>query len=110
MGDLLIVACNSAASIRRLKGERPIIPDADRLRMLASLSCVDTVLLFEEDTPHLLLEAIRPHVLVKGGTTDVIVGREIVESYGGDVIRLSAVPSVSTTQILSGRMNAENPH
>lgn len=69
LGDMLIVGCNSAESIRRIKGERPIIPDAERLQLLAALSCVDGVLLFDEDTPHRMLETIRPDILAKGGTT-----------------------------------------
>ena len=82
LGDILIVAINSDAGVRRLKGtERPIIGQDDRARMLAALECVDHVLIFDDDTPHRLLEAIRPDVLVKGGTTGHIVGREIVESY-----------------------------
>jgi D-beta-D-heptose 7-phosphate kinase/D-beta-D-heptose 1-phosphate adenosyltransferase len=101
LGDMLIVGCNSAESIRRIKGERPIIPDAERLQLLAALSCVDGVLLFDEDTPHRMLETIRPDILAKGGTTDIIVGREIVEAYGGQVIRLSVTPGISTTQLLA---------
>jgi D-beta-D-heptose 7-phosphate kinase / D-beta-D-heptose 1-phosphate adenosyltransferase len=67
-GDLLIVAINSDASVRRLKGpSRPVIPAAQRAAMLAGLACVDQVIVFEEDTPHTLLELLRPHVLVKGG-------------------------------------------
>lgn len=102
LGDYLIVAVNSTASIRRLKGERPIIPDADRIRLLAALDFVDCVLLFDEDTPEQLLREIRPTVLVKGGTTDTIVGREIVEAYGGSVVRLGALPGVSTTELTAG--------
>lgn len=101
LGDVLIVAINSDASVRKLKGEtRSIISQTDRARMLSALACVDHVLIFEDDTPHRLLHAIRPDVLVKGGTTDHIVGREIVEAYGGRVARMSAVNGYSTTRIV----------
>lgn len=108
LGDILIVAINSDASIRQLKGsERPIIGENDRARMLASLASVDHVLMFEDDTPHRLLEAIKPDVLVKGGTTDEIVGREIVERYGGTIARTIAVPGFSTTHLIQ-RMRPSN--
>ena len=68
--------------------------------MLASLACVDHVLIFDDDTPHRLLHALRPDVLVKGGTTGHIVGCEIVEAYGGVVTLTSAVPGLSTTSLL----------
>lgn len=100
LGDLLIVAINCTESVRRLKGDRPIIPDADRAAMLAALDFVNHVLVFDEDTPNGLLEAIRPDVLVKGGTTDAVVGREIVEAYGGRVLILAATRGVSTTKLL----------
>jgi D-beta-D-heptose 7-phosphate kinase/D-beta-D-heptose 1-phosphate adenosyltransferase len=105
LGDVLVVAVNSDASVRRLsKGpDRPIVPQADRAAMLAALSCVDHVLIFEEDTPHRLLEAIRPDVLVKGGTYTVeqVVGREIVERYGGRVCVTGVQPGVSTTRLVA---------
>ncbi|MDB5342010.1 MAG: D-alpha,beta-D-heptose 7-phosphate 1-kinase [Schlesneria sp.] len=101
LGDVLIVAINSDASVHRLKGaERPIIGERDRARMLAALGCVDHVLVFDDDTPHRLLEAIRPEVLVKGGTTGHIVGAEIVAAYGGLVTRTASVPELSTTNIV----------
>ena len=69
LGDVLIVGVNSDASVRRLKGpSRPVIGETDRAAMLAALACVRYVVVFDEDTPHRLLEAIRPDVLVKGGT------------------------------------------
>jgi D-beta-D-heptose 7-phosphate kinase/D-beta-D-heptose 1-phosphate adenosyltransferase len=104
LGDVLVVAVNSDASVRRLeKGpDRPIVPEADRAAMLAALACVDHVLIFEEATPHRLLEAIRPDVLVKGGTytVDQVVGHEIVERYGGRVCVTGMQPGVSTTQLV----------
>ena len=87
-GDVLIVAINSDASARRLKGPtRPVIGQDERARMLAALSEVDHVLVFEEDTPHELLRRIRPHFLIKGGTYShaEVVGAEVVEAYGGSV-------------------------
>ena len=102
---MLVVAVNSDASVRRLgKGpERPIVPEADRAAMLAALACVDHVLIFEEATPHRLLEAIRPDVLVKGGTYTVeqVVGHEIVERYGGRVCVTGMQPGVSTTKLVA---------
>jgi len=102
LGDVLIVAVNSDASVRRLKGPtRPIISDHDRAILLAAMGCVSHVLIFEDDTPRSLLERIRPDVLVKGGTTTDIVGREIVEAYGGKVCLAGQVAGISTTAILS---------
>ena len=102
LGDVLIVAINSDASIRQLKGsDRPIIGQDDRARMLAALACVNHVLIFNDDTPHRLLHALRPDVLVKGGTTNHIVGREIVEAYGGRIMQTSAVNNVSTTALVT---------
>lgn len=102
-GDVLIVGVNNDESVRRLKGpQRPIISQADRLAMLASLACVDRVVLFDEDTPHAMLAAIRPDVLVKGGTYQPheVVGREVVDSYGGRVCITRLVKGVSTTRIV----------
>lgn len=101
LGDVLIVAINGDAGVRRLKGPgRPVISQSDRAAMLAALACVDHVLIFDEDTPHALLRAIRPDVLVKGGTTMNVVGREVVEAYGGRVCVAANVPNISTTEIV----------
>lgn len=101
MGDVLIVAVNSDESVRRLKGEeRPVIHEQDRVRMLAALSCVDHVLIFDEDTPIHLLRAIRPDVLVKGGTSGQIIGCDVVEAYGGKICRTAEKPGVATSQIV----------
>ncbi len=102
LGDCLIVALNSDDSTRRLKGPtRPVISQEQRSMMLAALECVDHAVVFDEDTPLALLERLKPNVLVKGGTTPIVVGRELVESYGGEVRILSEVPNVSTTRIVS---------
>jgi D-beta-D-heptose 7-phosphate kinase/D-beta-D-heptose 1-phosphate adenosyltransferase len=103
LGERLIVAVNSDASVRRLKGAgRPINPLHRRMAVLAGLSSVDWVVDFSEDTPELLLQAIRPDVLVKGGDygPDQVVGRDIVESYGGAVQVLSKVGGASTTALV----------
>lgn len=103
LGDLLIVAVNSDASVKKLKGEsRPINPERDRLEMLAQLDFIDFVILFDEDTPYNLIKAIMPKVLVKGAdyTIEEVVGREIVESNGGHVKLIQLVEGISTTQII----------
>jgi len=103
-GDCLIVALNSDESVRRLdKGpERPVISQEHRAAMLAALEAVDFVIIFDEPTPHALLSRLEPDLLVKGGTYghDGILGWELVESYGGKVKALGAIPGVSTTQIV----------
>ena len=97
-GDVLIAALNSDASVRRLKGiGRPVVPQNERARVLAAMTRVNWVVVFDEDTPHRLVELLRPNVLAKGGTTGHIVGREIVEAYGGWVVWTGPVPGVSTT-------------
>ncbi len=102
-GDVLIVALNSDASARRLKGAgRPVANARRRALMIAALGCVDHVVVFNERTPHRLLEAVRPDVLVKGGdySAHEIVGREFVESYGGRVHLAGRVRGASTTQTI----------
>jgi len=101
-GDCLIVAVNGDESVRRLKGpRRPILPAQQRALMLAALECVDYVTIFHEDTPHAVLQKLKPHLLVKGGTTPRVIGGELVESYGGQVLTLNAHGGFSTTNLLS---------
>jgi D-beta-D-heptose 7-phosphate kinase/D-beta-D-heptose 1-phosphate adenosyltransferase len=103
LGDYLIVGVNSDASVRALKGpQRPVINERDRAAMLAALAAVDFVVVFDEDTPHNLLRAIRPDVLVKGGTytPEQVVGHEIVLAYGGKVCVTGVVDGISTTRIV----------
>jgi len=103
MGDRLIVGLNSDASVKRLKGSRrPILPERDRLVLLKALTCVDLVVIFEEDTPVKLIETLRPDILVKGSDYrfEEVVGREIVESYGGQVALVSLVGDYSTTRVV----------
>ncbi len=103
LGDCLIVALNSDASVRHLKGEgRPILKQAERAEVMAALACVDYVTIFEEETPRQLIAELLPDVLVKGGdwTIDTIVGRQEVEAAGGKVLSLSFIEGVSTTEII----------
>jgi len=102
--DRLIVALNDDASVQRLKGEgRPVQPEVARARVIASLAGVDGVVLFAEDTPRALIEAIRPDVLVKGAdySADEVVGGELVESYGGRVVLAKLVDGFSTTDTIT---------
>ena len=103
LGDVLVVALNSDAGIRGLKGPtRPVIRQEDRATLLAALSCVDYVTIFDEPTPANLIELLRPDVLVKGGDyrAEQIVGYDFVQSYGGRVFIAPLVEGVSTTAII----------
>jgi rfaE bifunctional protein nucleotidyltransferase chain/domain len=102
LGDVLILALNSDASVRRLKGAtRPLIPEIDRVTLAAALAAVDAVTLFEEDTPRELIAEILPDVLVKGADwAHWIAGREEVEAAGGRVVPLALEPGYSTTGIV----------
>lgn len=103
-GDTLIVGVNTDASARRLgKGRgRPINTEGARARVLAGLSAVDCVVLFDEDTPLELIQRLEPDVLVKGADydRDAIVGADLVESSGGRVVRVPLVSGFSTTSIV----------
>jgi D-beta-D-heptose 7-phosphate kinase/D-beta-D-heptose 1-phosphate adenosyltransferase len=116
-GDCLIVAINSDAGVRRLKGpQRPIVLQDHRATMLAALEAVDYVVIFDDDTPHALLRRLRPDVLVKGGTytVDQVVGKEVVDEYGGEVCVVGCVEGISTTQLaatlLSRAVPLPGPH
>ncbi|HTY49501.1 MAG TPA: D-glycero-beta-D-manno-heptose 1-phosphate adenylyltransferase [Steroidobacteraceae bacterium] len=104
LGDVLVLAINSDASVRRLnKGpERPLVPEADRATLLAALACVDAVTIFDEDTPLQALQAVKPHVLVKGADyrVDQVVGRDFVEAHGGRVVLVPLMPQKSTTALV----------
>jgi D-beta-D-heptose 7-phosphate kinase/D-beta-D-heptose 1-phosphate adenosyltransferase len=103
LGDVLVLAINSDASVRRLKGpERPLVPQAERAALLAALTCVDAVTIFDEDTPLQTLQSVRPHVLVKGEDyrADQVVGREFIESIGGRVALVPLVPKKSTSALV----------
>jgi len=101
--DRLIVGLNSDASVRRLKGEgRPVQDERARAEVLAALEAVDLVVLFEEDTPIKLIAQVRPSVLVKGGdyTREQVIGHEIVEANGGEVMLVDILASFSTTSLV----------
>jgi D-beta-D-heptose 7-phosphate kinase/D-beta-D-heptose 1-phosphate adenosyltransferase len=103
LGDVLIVALNGDASVRRLKGpSRPVNGLADRIAVLAALSCVDHVVAFDEDEPLALIRALRPDVLAKGGdyTEDTVPEAGLVRALGGSVQILDVVPEHSTTRII----------
>ncbi len=103
LGDRLVVAVNGDASVRRAKGRsRPILPAAERIELVASLGCVDWVVGFAADTPIRVIERVRPDVLAKGGdwALDEIVGRELVEAWGGRVVRLRQVPGRRSTDLI----------
>lgn len=103
LGDILIIGLNTDNSVKRLKGsERPLITGADRARVLASLSCVNAVTLFDEDTPIDLIKAIKPDVLVKGADyrEEEVVGASFVRSYDGEVELIPLVDNRSTSKIV----------
>ena len=103
LGDLLIVGVNTDESIAQIKGpSRPIVELNQRMRILASLSCVDYVIPFAEATPLRLIELLSPHILVKGAdyAEDTIVGAQHVKKLGGFVQTIELVPGVSTSKIV----------
>jgi rfaE bifunctional protein nucleotidyltransferase chain/domain len=103
LGDCLVVCLNSDRSVRRLKGPpRPIHPLADRIRVLQGLSCVDAVLAFDGDTPCEALQAIRPHLFVKGADhrDRPLPEREVLAGWDGRVVLLPVLEGRSTTGIL----------
>lgn len=101
--DRLVVGLNSDASVKRLKGEgRPVQTQQARAEVLAALEAVDVIVIFEEDTPLELIGRVRPKILVKGADyrIDQVVGREIVEADGGEIVLVDLVPGQSTTNLL----------
>jgi D-glycero-beta-D-manno-heptose 1-phosphate adenylyltransferase len=103
LGDLLIVAINSDAGVRCIKGpKRPLVPQAERAELLAGLESVDYVTFFDDPTPREIICRVLPDVLVKGGDwgLDAIVGRDEVEAAGGTVYSLPLLPGYSTTAIV----------
>ena len=102
-GDLLVVGMNSDASVRLIKGDRrPVVHQDHRAEVLASLGCVDYVVLFDAPQPLELIQTLKPDVLVKGAdwTSETIVGSDFVKSNGGSVVRISLVPEISTSRII----------
>ena len=101
--DRLVVAINSDASVRRLKGPaRPLVPESERAETLLALEAVDRVIRYDEETPLALIRLLLPDVLVKGADwpLDRIVGRAEVEAAGGEVVRVELVPDRSTTRLV----------
>jgi len=103
LGDLLVLGLNSDASIQRLKGEkRPLIGQEERAHILAALNCIDYIVVFDEDTPLELISMLKPDILVKGGdyAPEGVVGKDLVESWGGRVELIQFVDGKSTTGIV----------
>jgi D-beta-D-heptose 7-phosphate kinase/D-beta-D-heptose 1-phosphate adenosyltransferase len=107
LGDVLILALNSDASVRRMKGpSRPVLGEAERAEVALALDAVDAVALFDEDTPRELIAAVLPDVLVKGADwSHFIAGREEVEAAGGKVIVAALEPGYSTTSVIEKILN-----
>jgi len=103
LGDILIVGLNSDVSVKTIKGpDRPIMPEADRIELIAALQMVDYVVVYSEPDPYHIIAAIKPNVLVKGGdwSADKIIGADVVEQNGGRVAVVPYLPEFSTTQII----------
>jgi rfaE bifunctional protein nucleotidyltransferase chain/domain len=111
LGDVLILALNTDASVARLKGpSRPLIAEQERARMAGALDAVDAVALFDEDTPRELIAAVLPDILIKGADwAHFVAGREEVEAAGGKVMLLPLEPGFSTTNI-EKELLARQPH
>ena len=107
LGDVLVLALNSDAGTRRMKGpSRPIIPETERVLLALALEAVDAVTLFDEKTPRELIAALLPDVLVKGADwSHFVAGREEVEAAGGKVLNLPLEPGYSTTNLVEKILN-----
>ena len=107
LGDVLILALNSDASVRRMKGpSRPLIAENERAAMVLALAAVDAVTLFDEDTPRELIAEVLPDVLVKGADwSHFIAGREEVEAASGRVLTVALEPGYSTTTLVEEMIN-----
>ena len=103
LGDILIVGLNSDFSVKKLKGkDRPINNEKNRAEILASLSCVDFVSIFNEDTAEKFIEIVKPDIYVKGGEydLDILPEAKVVKKYGGQIFLVPMMPDVSTTKLL----------
>jgi len=103
LGDVLVVGLNTDVSVRKLKGpKRPILPEEERAEILSGLGCVDYITLFHEMDPLKLITSLHPDVLVKGGdwAKEQIVGREVVERSGGEVVIIPFVEKASTSNLI----------
>lgn len=107
LGDILVLALNSDASVRRAKGpNRPLLSEVERAEVALALEAVDAVTLFDEDTPRELIAAALPDILVKGADwSHFIAGREEVEASGGRVLTIALEPGYSTTNIVDSILN-----
>jgi rfaE bifunctional protein nucleotidyltransferase chain/domain len=102
-GDILVIGLNTDRSVKQIKGEeRPIVPEKERAEVLSALEFVDYVVLFDEPDPFLLIESLKPNVLVKGADwpKNKIIGREIMEKTGGRVVRVPLVRGASSTGVI----------
>ena len=111
LGDVLVLALNTDASVRRLKGpSRPLISEQERAAMVLALEAVDAVTLFDEDTPRELIADVLPDILIKGADwAHFIAGREEVEAAGGRVLALPLEPGYSTTGIVEEILKLDQP-
>ncbi len=103
-GDILVVAINSDASVKRIKGRnRPIVGEKNRLNLVAALESVDFVILFKEDTPLRMIKEVRPDILIKGAdwNKNEIVGTNFVNSYAGKVLTIKLIKGLSTTNLIN---------
>ena len=103
LGDVLVVGVNSDSSVRKLKGsKRPILPEKERTEILSGLGCVDYITIFNEADPLKLINSLKPNLLVKGGdwTREQIVGREVVERSGGELVIIPFVKGASTSNVI----------
>lgn len=102
-GDLLIVALNSDRSVTMIKGpRRPVLPETDRVELIAAMEMVDYIVVFDEPDPYKLIDAIRPNVLAKGGDwkMEEVVGADIVERDGGQIAVIPYLKGFSTSEII----------
>ena len=109
-GDILIVAINSDRSVKTIKApQRPILPETDRLELIAAMEMVDYVILFDDPDPYQLIAAIKPQVLAKGGdwSSDKVIGADIVEAAGGRVALIPYLKGFSTTEIIERIRNLD---
>jgi len=103
LGDVLVVGVNSDSSVRKLKGrKRPILPEGERTEILSGLGCVDYITIFDEPDPLKLITSLKPNLLVKGAdwTREQIVGREVVERLGGELVIIPFVKGASTSNVI----------
>ncbi len=103
LGDILIIGINSDSSVKKLKGnDRPINNEKNRAEVLAALSCIDVISIFNEQTAEKFLETVKPHTYVKGGeyNEDILPEANIVKKYGGEIFFVPMIPDFSTTELI----------